>query len=92
MDMRDRDAPTGALLVYAAVYAAGIFLFGGAGVAVGIILAICGKPWHRILVCGGIGAAIGFVTSFMGIWLGRTARKREEGDNDSARGLGGNWR
>jgi len=83
--MRDRDAPTGALLVYAA----GVLLFGGAGVAVGIILAICGKPWHRILVCGGVGAAIGFAAAWVGIWLGRTARKLEEGDNDSARELGG---
>jgi len=68
MDRRDRDAPTGALLVYAA----GVLLFGGAGIAIGGILAICGLPWHRILVCGGIGAVIGFVTSFVGIWLGRT--------------------
>jgi len=40
MDMRDRDAPTGALLVYAA----GVLLFGGAGIAIGGILAILGLP------------------------------------------------
>jgi len=73
MEMHDRDAPTGALLVYAA----GIFFFGGAGGAVGIILAICGKPWHRILVCGGVGAAIGFAAAWAGIWLGRAGAKRQ---------------
>jgi len=76
MDMRDRDAPTGALLVYAA----GIFFFGGAGGAIGIILAICGKPWHRILVCGGIGAVIGFAAAWAGIWLGRAGVPYNKGE------------
>jgi len=79
MDMRDRDAPTGALLVYAA----GVLLFGGAGGAVGIILAVCGLPWHRILVCGGIGAAIGFAVAWAGVWLGRAGAERKSDENHS---------
>ena len=65
--MTDYDAPTGAAFVYGIAF----IFFGGIGALVGGILCAVGQPWHRVLVCGGVGllVALGLVAAT--IWCSR---------------------
>jgi len=72
-EIYDPDAPTGAI----AVYGQGAFLFGLAGGLVGVILCVSGRPWHRILTCGAVGAGLGFFLAVVGTYLGRVAAEEE---------------
>ena len=59
------------------VYGFMMLFFGGCGAAIGGILWLCGLPWHRILVCGGVGVAMGFGLTLFGMWM-----KGTDGDAD----------
>jgi hypothetical protein len=47
-----------------------VTFFGSLGAAAGGILWLCGQPWHRPLVFGGIGAMLGFLVMLVAICLG----------------------